>query len=108
MSIGNTRDYSFLDTKYIIPYTYFMLLYFYGKDCPHCENMNALVKRLEGEDFQFEWMEVFENKNNEALMVEYDKEQCGGVPFLYNTDTGKWLCGETPYLETRAWALGED
>ena len=84
------------------------LLYFYGTDCPHCEKMNFLVKKLEVEDFTFEWLEVYDNKENEAMMIAYDKNQCGGVPFFFNTETNKWMCGEVGYLEARAWAIGED
>jgi len=69
--------------------------------------MNALIEQLEKEALIFEWIEVFDNKDNEAIMISYDKKKCGGVPFLYNTETEKWICGEAEYLETRAWAIGE-
>ena len=38
---------------------------------------------------------------------EYDKDYCGGVPFFYNTETNKWICGETDYEELKKWAKGE-
>ena len=84
-----------------------MLLYFYGDDCPHCEKMNEAVDRLIAEDFPIERLEVFNDKENEAMMISYDKKSCGGVPFLFNTETKKAICGEAEYLETRAWAIGE-
>lgn len=84
-----------------------MLLYFYGDDCPHCEQMNKVVDRLVAEDFPVERLEVFNNKENEVLMVSCDKKPCGGVPFLFNTETEKWICGESGYLEARALAIGE-
>ena len=84
-----------------------MLLYFYGNDCKHCEEMNNVIKRLEDEDFLIEWQEVFDNKDNEAVMISYDKDRCGGVPFFYNTETDKYICGEAGYLEARALAVGE-
>lgn len=69
--------------------------------------MNDVIKTLEKEDFFIEWKEVFEDKDNEAMLVSYDKNNCGGVPFFYNTETEKFTCGEVGYLEARALAIGE-
>ncbi len=38
-------------------------------------------------------------------MQEYDKGLCGGVPFFINTESKKFLCGETSYEELKKWAV---
>ena len=32
---------------------------------------------------------------------------CGGVPFFYNTQTKKFICGDANYGILKAWAKGE-
>jgi hypothetical protein len=40
-----------------------------------------------------------------AFIKECDKgDECGGVPFFFNTETKKWLCGEVEYEEIKKWA----
>jgi hypothetical protein len=81
------------------------LLEFYGTECPHCERMRSLVTKLETEiGVEVERIEVWHNKENMARMRELDKDFCGGVPFFFNTKTGKWICGEASYSELQAWA----
>lgn len=49
--------------------------------------------------------EVWHNKDNMAFIKECDKEDaCGGVPFYFNSDNNKWLCGEVKYEELKEWA----
>lgn len=85
-----------------------MTLYeFYGDGCPHCENMDSKVERLEEkEDVNVEQKEVWNNKENAELHEEYDDGNCGGVPFFYNTETGEWICGEAAYGKLKKWANG--
>ena len=65
-----------------------MLFEFYGKECPHCERMQPLIKRLEKEEnVKVESIEVWHSKENQAKYEQYDKGLCGGVPFFYNTET---------------------
>ena len=52
--------------------------------------------------------EVWHNKENKKKLLELDKEFCGGVPFFYNTETRKWICGETDYDILKKWAKGEE
>ena len=33
--------------------------------------------------------------------------ECGGVPFFYNTKTEKFICGEADYETLKKWAKGE-
>lgn len=82
-----------------------MLIDFYGKECPHCLKMMALVDRLEKESgLKVEKLEVWHNEENARRMEKYDKGQCGGVPFFVNTDTGATICGEAPYEKLKNWA----
>lgn len=85
-----------------------MLLEFYGKECPHCNQMHPLVARLEKEaGVKVEKYEVWHDEENAQKMEEYDKGYCGGVPFFYNTDTGEYICGEVSYGELKKWAIGK-
>lgn len=84
------------------------LLEFYGTECPHCVRMHELVERIEKEEgLKVDTFEVWHNKENEAKLLELDKDLCGGVPFFYNTQTEKFVCGETDYDTLKAWAKGE-
>jgi thiol-disulfide isomerase/thioredoxin len=84
------------------------LLEFYGTECPHCQRMHAIVEQLEKEEgIKIEKLEVWHNEENEKKMKEYDKDLCGGVPFFFNTQTGKFICGEATHDELKSWALGK-
>lgn len=81
------------------------LFMFYGTECPHCERMEVLIKKLEEEKkVKVERLEVWHDKDNEKMMEGYDKNRCGGVPFFYNTKTDKWICGEENYNSLITWA----
>lgn len=81
------------------------LLEFYGRECPHCNRMHPLVDKLEKElGLKVEKYEVWHDEKNARKMKEYDKGYCGGVPFFYNIETGKYICGETSYEELKQWA----
>ncbi|OGP65172.1 MAG: hypothetical protein A2169_09280 [Deltaproteobacteria bacterium RBG_13_47_9] len=68
--------------------------------------MNPLVERLEDEEgLKIEQLEVWHNEANAKRMKEYDKGFCGGVPFFFNTKTGKWICGSADYDRFKNWAL---
>lgn len=85
-----------------------MLLEFYGEECSHCIKMRPLVDRLkEEEKVEIQSYETWHHPENVAKMREYDKGLCGGVPFFFNTDTGKHLCGATDYETLKQWAKGE-
>jgi hypothetical protein len=51
--------------------------------------------------------EVWHSEQNATLMREYDQGRCGGVPFFYNPQTGKWLCGVVSYEKLKEWGLGK-
>ncbi len=84
------------------------LLEFYGTECPHCIVMHDRVDQLEKEEgIKIDTFEVWHNKENEAKLLELDKDMCGGVPFFYNEQTKKFICGDASYEILKAWAKGE-
>lgn len=81
------------------------LLEFYGEECPHCKKMDPLIERLEKETgVKVEKYEIWHNEQNNKMMEQYDKSFCGGVPFFYNVDGNKWICGEADFNELKNWA----
>jgi hypothetical protein len=72
--------------------------------------MHSLVERLAKEEgIKVESLEVWHKKENEKKKLEIDNgELCGGVPFFYNTQTKKFICGETDYETLKKWAKGEE
>lgn len=84
------------------------LLSFYGRECPHCIAMEPIIEKVKKDTgADIERLEVWYDEKNAATMAEYDKNLCGGVPFFFNTDSKKWICGEATYDELKAWALGD-
>ncbi len=84
------------------------LLEFYGTECVHCNEMRPMIEKLEKETgVKLKRIEVWHNAANAQIMEGYDKGNCGGVPFFFNTKTGKWICGSTSYEKLKAWALGK-
>ncbi len=84
------------------------LFEFYGKECPHCAEMEPVVERLKDEEeVEILKLEVWHNEKNAALMHQYDRDQCGSVPFFYNSHTGRWLCGIIKYEKLKEWAMGK-
>ncbi|MBP6913870.1 MAG: hypothetical protein KBC00_04695 [Candidatus Levybacteria bacterium] len=70
--------------------------------------MHELVEKLEKEDgVKVDRFEIWHNDENAKKMQEIDKGLCGGVPFFYNTETKKFICGEADYKELKNWAKGE-
>lgn len=81
------------------------LISFYGRECPHCIKMEPLIEELQKETgVTVDRLEVWYDKENMKKLESYDKGLCGGVPFFYNTDTTKWICGEATLDELKAWA----
>lgn len=84
------------------------LLDFYGTECVHCHEMDPLIERLEEETgVKVQRIEVWHNAQNAEFLMKLDKGFCGGVPFMYNTKTNKWICGSTSYEKLKAWAEGK-
>ena len=84
------------------------LIEFFGTECPHCAGMAPLVDRLQDEEgVEILKYEVWHNEQNANFMRQIDQGRCGGVPFFYNKQTGKWLCGTVSYEKLKEWALGK-
>jgi hypothetical protein len=67
------------------------MILFFGEGCPHCQIVDDYIKAngVKGR-FQFQELEVFNNRANAALMGKYAR-QCGldtsqglGVPFFWD------------------------
>ncbi len=85
------------------------LLEFYGTECSHCKIIEPLIAKLEKEEgVKVIRLEVWHNEKNAQLLRKLDKSLCGGIPFLYNMKTGKWICISASYEELKKWALGLD
>ncbi len=80
-----------------------MVYEFYGEECPHCQKMRKLTDKLMKETgATIERKEVWHNKKNMDFLLECDsKNECGGIPYFYNDQTKKWLCGEVSYEELK-------
>ena len=89
------------------------LLMFSGRECVHCKEMDPIVQKLEkGSNIKITKMEVWHDSNNKKLMEQCDKDEegnefCGGVPFFYNENTKKKICGNTSFEKLKAWAEGK-
>lgn len=83
-----------------------MLYFFYGQECPHCHVMMPTIDKLIDEGFKIEKLETWHNDENAEKLESFDKGLCGGVPFCYNTETNKFLCGSVEEEVVRAWATG--
>jgi len=85
-----------------VQYTLLYMIYeFYGRECPHCQRMlKVSAKVMKDTGKTIERKEVWHNDANMKLLTDYDaKNECGGIPFYYNDETKKWLCGEVEYEE---------
>lgn len=81
------------------------LLMFTGDECDHCHEMEPLVKKLEKEKkITVERIEVWHNAKNMDWLQKLDEGKCGGIPFFFNENNGKWLCGAVPYEQLKEWA----
>lgn len=84
------------------------LLEFYGTECVHCKDLLPLLERLKQEEnIEVTRVEVWHNQENAEMLQELDQGKCGGVPFLYNKKTEKWICGVPTYENLVKWAKGE-
>eukprot|EP00927_Polykrikos_kofoidii_P040511 TRINITY_DN34614_c0_g1_i1.p1 TRINITY_DN34614_c0_g1~~TRINITY_DN34614_c0_g1_i1.p1 ORF type:complete len:215 (-),score=17.08 TRINITY_DN34614_c0_g1_i1:19-663(-) len=85
------------------------LVGFYAEQSLEAKRMRYLGGLLEKEipAIKIVWLETWENPLNERLRAIIDlRNQCGGVPYLFNRKTGKVLCGVVAYDKLRRWAQG--
>ena len=84
------------------------LIEFFGIECHFCHEMEPILEKLEKETgLKVKKVEVWHNAKNDALRKKLDTIGCGGVPFFYNENTKKGLCGAVPYDQFKKWALGK-
>jgi thiol-disulfide isomerase/thioredoxin len=84
-----------------------MIYEFYGETCPHCLEMKTVVEAVEKETgVTFEKLEVWNNEANAAKLEEIDGGRCGGVPFYYNDQSKKYICGACGQDELMALVKG--
>jgi glutaredoxin len=79
------------------------LIFFYGDTCPHCKKVEEFFAQNKvTEKISFSQKEVYNNKDNGALLSEKAAE-CGlkqdeiGVPLLW--DNGKCLTGDVDIID---------
>jgi len=82
---------------------------FYGTECIHCHEMFPLVDKLEKEEkVKVEKIEIWHNSKNKQI---YDKcntgIRCTGVPFFFNSNSKKGVCGTMSYADLKKWAKGK-
>src|SRR3989344_222725 len=85
------------------------LIMFYGTECVHCHEMFPDIEKLEQEEgVKVKKLEIWHDSKNRA---RYDKcnniIKCTGVPFFYNENTKKSICGAVNYFELKKWAKGK-
>ncbi len=85
-----------------------MTLYmFYGTECVHCHEMEPFIDRLEKEEkIIFTKLETWHNSANAKKLQGFDCGKCGAVPFFYNDETKKFICGATNFEALKKLALG--
>jgi hypothetical protein len=83
------------------------LLYFRGETDKYSEMMEPLNRELAREGFNMKRFEVWYNTRNTELMQHLDLGRCGGVPYYYNKNTKRFICGATDINNLRNWAAGD-
>ena len=83
------------------------LIMFYGRGDDYCAQMEPLLHQLQKEEgLTVRKFEVWHNTRNTELLRKLDPARCGGVPFFYNKESHRWICGATTYDNLKAWGTG--
>lgn len=70
------------------------ILYFYTKDCDMCRQFESVLKKFEEKnEGEVTRVNVEENEDTKVLFEELARDVCVGVPFLYNEENGRHVCG---------------
>jgi len=82
------------------------LIEFFGTECLHCIRMKPTVEKFEKKHkIILTKIEVWHSEENNKTMEDIPEfKQCGGVPFFYNKETRKFICGECSLEELENWA----
>ena len=87
------------------------LIFFYGKECPHCHIMIPMADKLEKEEkIKIEKLEVWHSAKNTEKMRKFKEiitDACNGefgVPAFIDEKNKRALCGEASYAKFKKWA----
>lgn len=70
------------------------LIYFYTEDCHICKTMDPELEKIETKyGSEILRVNVEEGEDERSLFDELALDECGGVPFLYNQENNKSICG---------------
>lgn len=82
------------------------LIEFYGQECPHSIKMKEIVSKFEKKHKTIlTKLEVWHNEENDKLLrsiPEFSKSK--GVPFFFNKENNKFICGACKLEELEEWA----
>ena len=68
-----------------------------------------MVEKLEKElGVTVEKIEVWNNDENAKRLEGIDKGLCGGVPFFFDDERKRFICGATDEATMRAWMEGKE
>jgi len=70
------------------------ILFFNGTECAICHVVEPVLDRVaSAKGIVIEKKESYHDDANQALLFELAEGKCAQLPFLINTETGKYLCG---------------
>ncbi len=85
--------------------------YFFWATCPHCQELNRIAESRDlYSKISIEKREVYQNTENREIFLQLIEElepESDGVPFVYDTVTGKVAVGVKPALELMTSRLGQ-
>lgn len=82
------------------------LLFFYGKGCSYTSKVEPFIFELESVlGKRVQRLETWHDDANRNLYAEVGGHRdCGGVPFFYNRETKKSMCGAVALDALKCWA----
>ena len=88
--------------KYGIPEN--AVVFIYADWCPHCANMKPVVQKLEGEGYNFYWVESSDSKASEVVINCLSDLVGGYIPQFICPKTGKEQTGEMTEYQLKQFA----
>ncbi len=82
------------------------LIEFYGRECPHCKRIEPVVKEFEKKFGEITKFEIWHDAENKSLFDSFASKRCNGVPFFFNTENKKFICGECDLGQLEEWMTG--
>jgi len=69
-------------------------IYFYTQDCEICKEIEPELDIVEKDlGIEFLRIDVEEGEDERTIFDELALDECGGVPFIYNQENKKFICG---------------